>query len=204
MKEEADMRSISGISTAALLAWMLVGLSSAAQEPVASETTTAGDNASATDNASSQPSTPVSSHSKIRIVRLSEVKGEVQLDRQTGKGFESAMANLPVIEGEKLKTGNGVAEVEFEDNSTVRVGQNSLVQFPRLELLPSGAKSSAVNVSQGVVYVNLMNTKCNEFAVAFGQEKLTLPPDSHVRLQLTPSEANLAVLHGEALVEDPS
>ncbi len=41
------MRTISGISTAALLAWMLVGLSSAAQEPVASENTTASDNASA-------------------------------------------------------------------------------------------------------------------------------------------------------------
>jgi hypothetical protein len=78
-------------------------------------------------------------------VRLSEVKGEVQLDRQTGKGFESAMANLPVIEGERLQTGNGVAEVEFEDNSTVRVAQNSLVEFPRLELLPSGAKASAIN-----------------------------------------------------------
>src|SRR5580658_9067287 len=199
------MRTTFGISTAALLAWMLVGLSSRAQEPIA-PSTPAGDNASeaVTDNPGSQPSAPVSSHSKIRIVRLSEVKGEVQLDRQTGKGFESAMANLPVIEGERLQTGNGVAEVEFEDNSTVRVAQNSLVEFPRLELLPSGAKASAVNVVQGMVYVNLLNTKGNEFAVAFGQEKLNLPPDSHVRLQLTPSEANLAVLHGEALVENPS
>ena len=40
------MRTISGISTAALLVWMLVGLSSGAQEPVASENTTASDNAS--------------------------------------------------------------------------------------------------------------------------------------------------------------
>ena len=52
------------------------------------------------------------------------------------------MANLPVTEGDRLKTGDGVAEVEFEDNSTVRVAQNSLVEFPRLELLPSGAKAS--------------------------------------------------------------
>ncbi len=40
------------------------------------------------------------------------------MDRQTGKGFEGAMANLPVVEGSKLKTADGVAEVEFEDNST--------------------------------------------------------------------------------------
>jgi hypothetical protein len=186
------------------MAWMLVGLSSRAQEPGAPANTPAGDNASATDNASSQPSTPVSSHSKIRIVRLSEVKGEVQLDRQTGKGFEGAMANLPVVEGERLKTGNGVAEVEFEDNSTVRVAQNSLVEFPRLELLPTGAKASSINVVQGMVYVSLVNTKGNEFTVNVGQNKINLPPDSHIRLQLTADQASLAVLHGEAQLQEPS
>jgi hypothetical protein len=200
------MRTTSGISIAALLAWMLVGLSSRAQEPIAPASTQAGDSAAepVTDNPDSQPSAPVSSHSKIRIVRLSEVKGEVQLDRQTGKGFEGAMANLPVVEGERLKTGDGVAEVEFEDNSTVRVAQNSLVEFPRLELLPSGAKASSVNVVHGMVYVNLMNTKGNEFTVNAGQNKISLPPDSHIRLQLMKDQASLAVLHGDATVEEPS
>jgi hypothetical protein len=199
------VRTTSGITTAALLAWMLVGLSSRAQEPVAPASTPASDAAVATDSTpSSQPSTPASGHSKIRIVRLSEVKGEVQLDRQTGKGFESAMANLPVVEGERLKTGNGVAEVEFEDNSTVRVAQNSLVEFPRLELLPSGAKASSMTVVQGMVYVSLVNTKGNEFTVNVGQNKINLPPDSHIRLQLTADQASMAVMHGDAMVEQPS
>jgi hypothetical protein len=200
------MRTISGVSTAALLAWMLVGLSSRAQEPVAPASTPSSDPASATESitASATDGTTVSSHSKIRIVRLSEVKGEVQLDRQTGKGFESAMANLPVIEGERLKTGNGVAEVEFEDNSTVRVAQNSLVEFPRLELLPSGAKASSMTVVQGMVYVSLVNTKGNEFTVNVGPSKINLPPDSHIRLQLTPDQATMAVMHGDAMVEQPS
>ena len=196
------MRTTSGIGTAALVALMLVGLSSRAQEPISPATASSSDETSAT--ATSQPSPQVSGYSKVRIVRLSEVKGEVQLDRQTGKGFESAMANLPVIEGEKLQTGNGVAEVEFEDNSTVRVAQNSLVEFPRLELLPSGAKASAVNVLQGTVYVSLVNTKGNEFTLTAGQQKINLPPDSHIRLQLTQDQANLAVMHGEALVEQPA
>ncbi len=195
------MKSTSGISTAALLALMLVGVSSRAQEASGSASASSNDTSPA---ATSETSNTTPGNSKVRIVRLSEIKGEVQLDRNTGRGFESAMANLPVTEGAKLKTGDGVAEVEFEDNSTVRIGQNSLVQFPLLELLPSGAKSSAVNVLQGMIYVNLMNTKGNEFTVAFGQEKLNLPPDSHVRLQLTPSEASLAVLHGEATVNEPS
>jgi hypothetical protein len=180
---------------------MLVGLSSPAQEAIGSADASSND---ATPTASSETAAPVQANSKVRIVRLSEVKGEVQLDRKIDRGFESAMANLPVTEGASLKTGNGVAEVEFEDNSTVRVGQNSLVEFPRLELLPSGAKASSIKVLQGMVYVNLLNTRGNEFTVAFGQQKLNLPPDSHIRLQLMPSEAKLAVFHGEALVEAPS
>jgi FecR protein len=200
------MRITFGITTAALMGWMLVGMSSPAQEPVAPATASPTDSASSTDTATdnAQPPAPAPSHSKIRIVRLSEVKGQVQLDRQTGKGFESAMANLPVVEGERLKTEDGVAEVEFEDNSTVRVAQNSLVEFPRLELLPSGAKASSINVVQGMVYVSLVNTKGNEFTVNVGQNKINLPPDSHIRLQLTADQASLAVLHGEAQLQEPS
>jgi hypothetical protein len=204
------MKTTSVLSAAALMAWMFVGLSSVAQEPVA-PATAADSKASATaaDSndavaASAEAPTPPSSNSKVRIVRLSEVKGEVQLDRLTGKGFEGAMANLPITEGARLKTGNGVAEVEFEDNSTVRVAQNSLIEFPRLEMLPSGAKASSVSLLQGMVYVNLLNTKGNEFAVKFGLQTVNLPPDSHIRLQLTPTETNLAVMHGEVAVQEPS
>src|SRR5271170_4719360 len=66
---------------------------------------------------------PTSAHanSKVRIVRLSEVKGEVQLDRNTGQGLEPAMANIPIIEHARLQTTVGAAEIEFEDNSTLRV-----------------------------------------------------------------------------------
>ncbi len=193
------MKTTSAISTAALLALTLAGISSLAQEAVVPAGTTASDDANA------RPQTPVSANSKVRIVRLSEVKVQVQLDRVTGKGFEGAMANLPITEGSKLKTEDGVAEVEFEDNSTVRLAQNSVVEFPRLELLPSGAKASSISVLQGTVYVSLVNTKGNEFSVKFGpNDTMNLPPDTHVRLQLTSTEAMVAVMHGDALVEQPS
>ncbi|MGC2400172.1 MAG: DUF6600 domain-containing protein [Acidobacteriaceae bacterium] len=195
------MNKSSVISTAALLAWGLVGFSSRAQETVAPATAASTESAT---NSTSEPATPPAANSKVRIVRLSEVKGEVQLDRLTGKGLEAAMANLPVIEGSRLKTGNGVAEVEFEDNSTVRLAPNSLVEFPRLELLPGGIKASTVDVQQGMVYVSLVNTKDNQLSVKFGQQTMNLPPDSHIRLQVTPTEANLAVMHGDVTVEEPA
>jgi FecR protein len=197
------MRIISIVSSSALLALSLSGWSALAQEGVSPATAAASDDTTASVQSAPSEAAP-SGNSKVRIVRLSEVKGEVQLDRNTGRGFETPMANLPITEGVKLKTGDGVAEIEFEDNSTVRVGQHSLVEFPRLELLPTGAKASTANVLEGMVYVSLMNTKGNEFEVNFAKQKLNLPPDSHIRLQLTAAEAKLAVLQGDAEIVQPS
>ena len=43
--------------------------------------------------------------SQARIVRLSDVQGSVQIDKNTGVGFESAFLNLPITQGTQLKTG---------------------------------------------------------------------------------------------------
>lgn len=193
------MKTTYGISTAALLAFVLSGISARAQESVAPATAATPEDVVATTPPT--PAATVSANSKIRIVRLSESKGEVQLDRETGKGFEAAMANLPIIEGARLKTATGVAEVEFEDNSTLRVGPDSMIEFTQLELTPSGVKVSGVHVLEGTVYVNLMKTKDNQFTLTAGKEKIDLPPDSHIRLQLTQDQAEIAVLHGDATVE---
>jgi hypothetical protein len=148
--------------------------------------------------------TPPSGVSKVRIVRLSEVKGEVQLDRDTGRGFEPAMANLPIVEHSRLRTAMGVAEVEFEDNSTLRVTPNSIVEFPQLERLPAGTTASSVQLLKGMAYVSLVKTRGNEFNLLFGQQKLQLPPSSHIRLQVDGWEAKLAVLDGTVRIDGPS
>jgi hypothetical protein len=137
--------------------------------------------------------------SQVRIVRLSEVKGAVQLDRNTGAGYEAVMANLPIVEHSRLQTGNGVAEVEFEDNSTLRIAPNSIVEFPELDRLPGGTTVSSIRLLKGTAYVSLLKTKesrGNEFNLLFGQQKVQLPPASHIRLQVDDAHATLAVLDG--------
>ena len=152
-----------------------------------------------TDEANQASATPGAS--KVRIVRLSQVKGVVQIDRHIGRGFENAIANLPVVEESQIKTGVGVAEVEFEDNSSMRIAPNSLVEFPRLERETSGATASTVHVVQGTAYVSLVKRQdkkapVNQFALVFGERTLNLDPATHVRLDLRGSQANLAVIDG--------
>jgi FecR protein len=195
------MKTTLATTAAALLAMMLVGTAMEAQQTTAAAQTSSSDGAA--PEAISQPSSELA-NSKVRIVRLSEVKGAVELDRNTGRGFESAMANLPIVEGARLRSDTGFAEVEFEDNSTLRIAPNTVVEFPQLELRPSGAKVSTVNVLQGTVYANLASTKGNDFTLTFGPEKIALPPSSHIRLQMEPAQAKLAVLDGAVQVQEPS
>ena len=142
--------------------------------------------------------------SEIRIVRLSTVRGEVQLDRLTGHGFEPAFTNLPVIQGARLQTAMGVAEVEFEDNSTLRVAPNTLVEFTHLGLRRSGAKVSSVRVLKGTAFVSMSDTKDNDFTVAFNKNQIQMTPNSHVRLNVSDPDTRLAVLNGTIPVEDPA
>ncbi len=154
--------------------------------------------------AQSHSSPPSTDSSHIRIVRLSEVRGEVQMDRNTGRGFETAILNLPVVEGSKLRTGDGFTEVEFEDNSTLRLAPNSVVEFRQLELGQSGATTTAVSVEAGTIYAKLARTKGNEFTVSFGKQLVHLTPSSHIRLHLAGDKARLAVLAGKVQVEEPT
>src|SRR5262249_54241945 len=99
--------------------------------------------------------------SKVRIVRLSEVQGTVQMDR--GDGFEKAFLNMPLIESARLKTGaDGRAEVEFEDGSALRLAPGSEVVFTRLALGDDGEKLSVVELNSGTAYVNDLLKKGNQ------------------------------------------
>src|SRR5580698_3580069 len=191
---EADVQIISGATTAPLLALVLLATALPAQQIPAPQETSAAETAASATPAEAPVRAPGTS--KVRIVRLSEVKGAVQLDRNTGVGFEQAMPNLPIVEGNHLQTGTGVAEVEFEDNSTLRLAPDTVIDFPELELLASGAKRSTIKVQKGMAYVSLVGTKGNEFTLLFGQEKLRLQPSSHIRLQMDATEAKLAVWDG--------
>ena len=143
--------------------------------------------------------------SQVRIVRLSSVDGDVQVDRNTGQGFEKAFLNLPITQGVKLQTGNdGRAEVEFEDGSVVRLAPGSMVEFSRLALKDSGAKASEIRIQQGTAYVAFRDTKDDEFTVTFARETVALKDSAHFRVQMNDTTATIAVMKGKIKVDGTS
>jgi FecR protein len=148
-------------------------------------------------------SVPVFADSQARIVRLSDVQGAVQIDKNTGLGYESAFVNLPITQGTRLRTGaNGRAEIEFEDGSSMRVAPNTTIEFDRLGLNDSGKRVSGVNLADGMAYVNWLGK--DDFSLNFAHEKVSLDRAAHFRVDASSQVANLAVFKGDVNVEGPN
>ncbi|MGA2102481.1 MAG: FecR family protein [Candidatus Sulfotelmatobacter sp.] len=148
---------------------------------------------------------PALAASQARIVRLSDVQGSVQIDKNTGLGFENAFLNLPITQGTQLRTGDrGRAEIEFEDGSSMRLAPNTSIDFSTLGLSDSGSRVSQVNLTGGMAYVNWLGKSGDQFGLSFSQEKLSLNQPAHFRVNATPETATLAVFKGDVDAEGPA
>jgi hypothetical protein len=190
--------STSSLFSTAFVTIALCGAPLLAQQttPDESASTPAAENVTSSQPDAAAPAQSETTAPGVRIVRLSEVKGEVQLDRQTGRGFEAAFANLPIAQGGRLRTDEGVAEVEFEDNSSVRLTPHSLVEFPVLSAGSDGTRASTVHVVQGTIYASLTKSKQSNLNVTFGRETLALGPSAHIELAVDGKQPRLDVMDG--------
>ncbi len=148
---------------------------------------------------------PAMGASQARIVRLSDVQGSVEIDKNTGLGFEKAFINLPITEGTKLRTGDaGRAEIEFEDGSSMRLAPSTTIDFSSLSSSDSGAHISQVNLTEGMAYVNWLAKNGDQFTLNFSREKVVLDHPAHLRADTSTQVANVAVFKGDVTVDGPS
>ncbi|MGA8763471.1 MAG: FecR family protein [Candidatus Sulfotelmatobacter sp.] len=148
---------------------------------------------------------PVLADSQARIVRLSDVQGTAQIDKNTGLGFENAFLNLPITQGTQLRTKeSGRIEIEFEDGSTLRLTPNTAVEFSILGLDDAGKRVSVVNLVEGKAYVNWLGKSGDRFTLNFSREKIDLSQAAHFRVAVLPSMAELASFKNDVEVVGPS
>jgi hypothetical protein len=137
--------------------------------------------------------------SHVRIVRLSYEDGSVQMSRATGQGLERAILNSPIVEGSSVVTGtDGLAEVEFENNSTVRLGQATDVRFRQLLINDAGELINEVELVRGTMYFDTRFGKNNIYRVVAADRNFIVPRKSQVRFMMNGDEVEVSVLNGEA------
>ena len=151
------------------------------------------------------PSDTASSQTYDQIVRLSLVEGDVRVSRGkegehvTGGARGEAVANLPIESGFSLVTGTGRAEIEFEDASTVYLGDNSVLAFneltttggvPHTELtLVSGTATLHVQLpSPGESFI--LSTPAGQVTVRYGVASFIRVNSYLDAMSITPRQAS--------------
>ena len=148
-------------------------------------------------------SLPLLASSHVRIVRLSLAEGQVQMDRATGEGLERAILNTPVVEGTRLVTGaDGLAEVEFENQSALRLTGDSEVKFSQLLMNDAGAKINQIQITKGLVYLDTASKGDDIYRLTIGSNSFLIHRDSQLRVSVRPDQLKLAVFKGDVQLEN--
>src|ERR1035441_4870926 len=141
--------------------------------------------------------------SHVRIVRLSYQDGKVQMSRGPGQGLERAILNSPIVEGSSVVTGtDGLAEVEFENNSAVRLGEATDVKFRQLLINDAGELINEVELVRGTMYFDTRFGKNNVYRVIAAGKTFVVPRKSQVRFMMNGDLVEVSVLGGEAQLQN--
>ena len=141
--------------------------------------------------------------SHVRIVRLSSVEGQVQMDRAAGAGLERAILNTPIVEGTRLVTGSdGLAEIEFENQSALRLTEDSEVKFSKLLMNDAGIKIDQIEVVKGLVYLDAASKGDDVYRLMVGSNSFLVRRDTELRLSAGPDQIQVVVFKGEVQPEN--
>ena len=154
------------------------------------------------------PAASADDYTYARVVRLSVVDGDVQVARPRAENdnqsmdssWEQAVVNLPIQQGYSVATGQGRAEIEFENGATARLAENSLLQFTELAL-SNGGRITRLTLTQGTAtfYANLQRD--DSFVVASPHLQVVIPGNARFRLDVADDSTAVSALKGDVEVD---
>jgi hypothetical protein len=121
--------------------------------------------------------------SQPRVIRLSFVEGTVSVSRPDATDWATAPVNTPIQEGDHLSTDkNSYAEVQFEDGSTVRLGEQTQVDFDQLGVDDSGNRVSMMSLADGYATFHFVPRGGDAYTIAVAHT--TLQPQGSPQSEL--------------------
>jgi hypothetical protein len=141
--------------------------------------------------------------SNARVVRLSFVEGTVTVRRPGSTEWAKATVNTPIQQGFSVATAKGsYAEVQFENGSTVRLGQLSRVDLSEMALTPDGDKLNHVTFDEGYATFHFIPEHHDEYLVETSGVTLSPHGKTEFRTDLDQGQLRVEVFTGELQVTD--
>ncbi len=135
-------------------------------------------------------------YSHARIVRLSLVEGQVQISRPEDSGWQTALANMPMRQGYALATERGRAEIEFESGASVRIAEDTVLEFTELAL-GDGNRITRLTLNRGTATFYAKLSHRDVFQVLTQHISFAIPEDARFRVDVDRNGASASVFKGE-------
>jgi hypothetical protein len=156
---------------------------------------------SATDDTQQPPSTVVLSH--VRVVRLSFVDGTVTVRSPGSTEWAPATINVPIQEGFSVATDKkSFAEVQFENGSTVRLGELSAIDFTQLALTPQGGHINHLTLDGGYATLHVIPQRNDDYLLSASGVSLAPHGKTEFRTDLNQDHLRVEVFSGHVQATD--
>lgn len=139
-------------------------------------------------------------YSHVRIVNLSWVQGNVVVRPATGEVVHGQL-NLPLAHDTVLETPQGVAEVEFEEETFARLASGSRLHLAELGLEDSGARVTELRLEQGTATFDVRPDREDSFLVEAADVQVRARRRALFRVDLTAGGSRLRVFEGAVEVQ---
>lgn len=143
--------------------------------------------------------------SQARAVRLSFVEGTVIVRRPGSPKWARAALNMPIEQGVSIATArHSIAEVQFENGSTLRLGELSRVDFTQLDITPDSGFINHVNLAVGVTTVNVISKRHDEYVLTASGTSVVPYGKTEFRSDLSHGHLRVEVFKGRIRAADSS
>jgi hypothetical protein len=158
---------------------------------------------SKTDDKQSPP--PSAGLSHVRVVRLSFLEGTVAVRRPGSTDWIAAPVNTPIEEGFSVATNKkSFAEVQFENGSTIWLGELTTVDFAQLALTPQGGRINHLTLDEGYATFRVIPASHDGYLLTALGVSLTPQGKSEFRTDISPTQMRVEVFNGHVRAADPS
>ncbi len=144
-------------------------------------------------------------HSQARAVRLSFVEGTVIARTPGSPKWARAALNMPIEQGVSIATAkHSIVEVQFENGSTLRLGELSRVDFMQMGIGSDGGYINHLRLAVGITTVNIVRQRHDEYVLVASGASLVPHGKSEFRADLSRGHLRVEVFKGRVQAADSS
>jgi hypothetical protein len=140
----------------------------------------------------------------VRVARVGELEGKVEVQLHAADLWRPAVRNLPVVESTWVRTAAAArVEMELDDGSILRLVGDALCEFSDYTRLSTGQRVTVLSLDHGIAYFTGEPYRSDAVILAVPGAQATVRSGTRMRLEARDDASQIAVLEGSVRFSSP-